>query len=155
MDVCCKYCVLSGRGLCDGLITRPGESYRLWLCVIKKPRKRGGQSPLPGYENTITMGCNARKTNKHYVLGEENVNTKSLVKFELCFICLVHWITCYFWRRGPPRCLRICNLHWQFKIAFMKKLRAYSTQGMPAIIRSRISVFLFPVQKYKIKMYIN
>jgi hypothetical protein len=25
--------VLSGRGLCDGLITRPEESYRLW-CVL-------------------------------------------------------------------------------------------------------------------------
>jgi hypothetical protein len=24
--------VLSGRGLCDGLVTRPEESYRLW-CV--------------------------------------------------------------------------------------------------------------------------
>jgi hypothetical protein len=23
MDVCCVYCVLSGRGLCDELITRP------------------------------------------------------------------------------------------------------------------------------------
>jgi hypothetical protein len=30
MDVCCECCVLSGRGLCDGLITRPGECYRLW-----------------------------------------------------------------------------------------------------------------------------
>ena len=28
--VCCKCCVLSGRGLCDWLITRPEESYRLW-----------------------------------------------------------------------------------------------------------------------------
>jgi hypothetical protein len=26
-------CVLSGRGLCDGLITRPEKSYRLW-CVL-------------------------------------------------------------------------------------------------------------------------
>ena len=25
--VCCECCVLSGRGLCDGLITRPEESY--------------------------------------------------------------------------------------------------------------------------------
>ena len=33
MDVCCECCVLSGRGLCDGLITRPEESYRLW-CVF-------------------------------------------------------------------------------------------------------------------------
>jgi hypothetical protein len=27
-------CVLSGRGLRDGLITRPEESYRLWLVVV-------------------------------------------------------------------------------------------------------------------------
>jgi len=34
MSVCCDCCVLSGRGLCDGLITRPGESYRLWCVVV-------------------------------------------------------------------------------------------------------------------------
>ena len=33
MSVSCKCCVLSGRGLCDGLITRLEESYRLW-CVL-------------------------------------------------------------------------------------------------------------------------
>jgi len=27
MDVCCECCVLSGRGLCDDLITRTEESY--------------------------------------------------------------------------------------------------------------------------------
>jgi hypothetical protein len=32
MSVCCKCCVLSGRSLCDGLITGPEESYRVW-CV--------------------------------------------------------------------------------------------------------------------------
>ena len=32
-SVCCECCVLSGRGLCDELITRPEESYRLW-CVV-------------------------------------------------------------------------------------------------------------------------
>ena len=32
MDVSCECCVLSGRGLCVGLITRPEESYRAW-CV--------------------------------------------------------------------------------------------------------------------------
>ena len=31
MSVCCKYCVLPGRGLCDRPITRPEESYRLWF----------------------------------------------------------------------------------------------------------------------------
>jgi len=29
MDVCVECCVLSGRGLCDGLITRPEKSYRI------------------------------------------------------------------------------------------------------------------------------
>jgi len=33
MFVCCECCVLSGRGLCDVLITRPEESYRL-CCVV-------------------------------------------------------------------------------------------------------------------------
>ena len=32
--VCCECCVLSGRGLCDELITRPGEFYRLWCVVV-------------------------------------------------------------------------------------------------------------------------
>jgi hypothetical protein len=32
MDVCLLY-VLSGRDLCDELITRPEESYRLWRVV--------------------------------------------------------------------------------------------------------------------------
>jgi hypothetical protein len=27
MDVSCECCLLSGRGLCDGLISRPGECY--------------------------------------------------------------------------------------------------------------------------------
>jgi hypothetical protein len=30
MSVCCECCVLSGRVLCDGLITRPEES---WVCA--------------------------------------------------------------------------------------------------------------------------
>ena len=34
MFVWCECCVLSGRGLCDELITRPGESYRLWCVVV-------------------------------------------------------------------------------------------------------------------------
>ena len=34
MDVCHECCVLSGRCLCDELITRPEESYRLWCVVV-------------------------------------------------------------------------------------------------------------------------
>jgi hypothetical protein len=45
MDVClqCLYVVLScvGRGLCDGLITRPEESYRASVCVTIETPKSG------------------------------------------------------------------------------------------------------------------
>jgi len=46
--------VLSGRGLCDEVITRPEESYRLvcrvWSRNHKNPREwGGGQDPLGGY----------------------------------------------------------------------------------------------------------
>jgi hypothetical protein len=34
MFFCCECCVLSDRCLCDGLITRPEESYRLWCVVV-------------------------------------------------------------------------------------------------------------------------
>ena len=48
MFVCCECCVLSGRGLCDGLITRPEESYRLWcvvVCDLETSRMRRGHDP--------------------------------------------------------------------------------------------------------------
>jgi hypothetical protein len=55
MDVCllCLYVVLScvRTGLCDGLITRPQESYRVSNCVVKKPQYRGGHGSC--------MGCSA------------------------------------------------------------------------------------------------
>jgi hypothetical protein len=34
MSVCRESCVLSGRGPCDELITRPEESHRLWCVVV-------------------------------------------------------------------------------------------------------------------------
>jgi hypothetical protein len=43
MSVCCDCCVFSCRGLCDGLITRPEESYRLWrvVCDQETSKRRG------------------------------------------------------------------------------------------------------------------
>jgi len=42
--------VLSGRGLCDGLITRPEESYRLWRVVCDlETSKMTRLNPATGY----------------------------------------------------------------------------------------------------------
>ena len=49
MSVCYEYCGLSSRGLCDGLRTRPEESYRVWrveLDVKVKPQQWRGLGPL-------------------------------------------------------------------------------------------------------------
>ena len=47
--VCCDCCVFSGNGLCDELITRPEESYRLWcfiVCDLETSRMKRSQSSL-------------------------------------------------------------------------------------------------------------
>ena len=54
MFVCCECCMLSGRSLCDGLITRPEESYRLY-CVLVCDL---GTSKLRRLR--LIKGCNAR-----------------------------------------------------------------------------------------------
>jgi len=40
MDDCCACCVFSDRVLCDELITRPEESYRLWCVVVCDQEKQ-------------------------------------------------------------------------------------------------------------------
>ena len=53
ISVCCECCVLSGRGLCEELITRPGELFLLWWVVMygfetlwmRKPWPTGGCCP--------------------------------------------------------------------------------------------------------------
>jgi len=54
MFVCCECCVLSGRGVCDELITRPEESYRLCcvvLCDLETSRMR---RPWPALGRSAT-----------------------------------------------------------------------------------------------------
>jgi hypothetical protein len=43
MCVSCQCCLLSGRGLCHGLITHPEESYRLWRVVVRDIETYGPQ----------------------------------------------------------------------------------------------------------------
>jgi hypothetical protein len=54
MFVSCECCVLSGRGLCVGLIPRPEDSYSMW-CVqwmcLRCPAK-GGHNPDSGRSST-------------------------------------------------------------------------------------------------------
>ena len=72
--------MLSGRGLCDELITRPEESYRLWRVVMcdLDTSKEEAKSPLKGCEYKPTMGCDAER--KKYVY------LSSLVDGRMCLM---------------------------------------------------------------------
>jgi len=52
--VSCECCVLSGRSLCDGLITRTEGSYRLWWVVVCNLETSWMRRPWP------TVGCRAK-----------------------------------------------------------------------------------------------
>jgi len=55
MSVCCERCLLSGTGLCDGLITRPEESYRLW-CAWGWSWSHGSEEALAHWGGCCTRG---------------------------------------------------------------------------------------------------
>ena len=66
--------MLSGRVLCDELITRPEESYRLWRVVVcdLETSKEEAKIPLKGCEYKPTLSCDAERKGKvrfHPVAG--------------------------------------------------------------------------------------
>jgi hypothetical protein len=58
-SVRCKCCVLSGRGLCVWLITRPEESFRLWCVVVCDLETSWMRRPWP------TGGCCAKRKKRY------------------------------------------------------------------------------------------
>ena len=54
MCICCECCVLSGRGLCDKLITRPEESYRLRCVVVCDLETTRMRRPWPALGRSAT-----------------------------------------------------------------------------------------------------
>jgi hypothetical protein len=50
MFVCCECCVLSGRGLCVGMLSRGVIPSVVCLSMIVNPRQLGGRGPLGAVE---------------------------------------------------------------------------------------------------------
>jgi hypothetical protein len=73
---------LSGRGLCDGLITRPEESYRLWRVVVwsRNLENEEAKARYWLWKNTTTVGCNARKTNMFPSVCKGNIRQWEYIK---------------------------------------------------------------------------
>ena len=62
MFVCCECYALSGRGLCDELITRPEKSYRLWCVVVCDQETSKMRRPWPALGRSATEN---KQTNYH------------------------------------------------------------------------------------------
>ena len=69
MFVCCECCVLSGRGLCDGLITRPEKSYRILCVVVCDLEISWIRRPWP------TEGCRAKRQYNNYSIYVKNIQS--------------------------------------------------------------------------------
>ena len=98
MSVCCECCVLSGRGLCDELITRPEESYRLW-CVVECDLETSlMRRPWPALGRSATGD---KKNCKSYeVCNYETLN--------VCVSCLGTSL----WALRGAGCQDALSVHW-------------------------------------------
>jgi hypothetical protein len=86
--VCRECCVLTGRGLCDKLITRAEESYRLWCVAVcdletswmRRPQPALGHTLCLSYKNSqlmlyreIIVVCSKTRTKHIIILCGQNV----------------------------------------------------------------------------------
>jgi len=70
--VSCNCCVLSGTGLCDELITRPEESYRLCCVVVCDLETSIRRRPWP------QLGRSAAGKEKNIARGRDNYSYKDV-----------------------------------------------------------------------------
>ena len=71
MFVCCGCYVLSGRGLCDELITRPEESYRLWCVVVCDLETSRMRRPWPALGRSATGN---KQTQRRITVGRTSLD---------------------------------------------------------------------------------
>ena len=86
MFVCCECCLLSGRGLCDELIMRPEESYRLWRvvgCDLRTSRMRRpwpefiGRSLVRSQLVSLEFFIYIKSFRSHYGPGVDSASNRS------------------------------------------------------------------------------
>ena len=77
MSVCCECCLLSGRGLCDELITRPEETYRVWCVVV------------------CDLGTS--RIGAPYIYDISNLRVNHCLFISITYIVISHFKFCPFW----------------------------------------------------------
>jgi len=89
MFVCCECSGLSGRGLCDGLITRPEESYRLWCVVVCDLETSRMRRPWPALGRSAT-----EKKFVHHRTIQINHQPNATI-FQFIILTFIYSSTCF------------------------------------------------------------
>jgi len=128
MFVCCECCLLSGRGLCDGLITRPEKSYRLWCVVV----------------------CDletSRMRRPWHALGRSATRKKTSLwdQFQICTLHFLHSVIHNMMRRTKLWCW-LAFLQWSTKIMFGN--RSFVCVGETVIIYKKVKTTQHPYHHF-------
>jgi hypothetical protein len=116
MSVCCECCVLSGRGLCDELITRPEYHYRLWCVVVCDQQTSWMRRPWPALGRSATE--TNKQTNKFIILicdGRKNAAEH--------YPEWTHDEGTRFWNNISAA--KGISVHWKFKTGYVFVLSYY------------------------------
>jgi hypothetical protein len=141
MDVCCEYCVWSGRGLCDELITHPEESYRLWCVVVcdletswmRRPWPSGGGAVASETNKTLFYSQIVTTYGTQYRVAQ--LFDKRITENRICLgllwrsIVSCPWITAsaklvtvltyIVWNITYSVVTQICSLNWEVFIQYL------------------------------------
>jgi len=104
MFVCYECCVLSGRGLCDELITLPEESYRLWCVVVCDQETTKMRRPLSVLGRSAT-GNKTKLTRIQWLISSSHLQG------------LVHR---HLYCRTPDRTARMAQLQFERKCLLLE-----------------------------------
>jgi len=108
MFLCRECCLLSGIGLCDELITRPEESYRLWCVVVCDLETSRMRRPWPA------LGRSPTAKQKYYLYIDLYI-----CKIHLYILCIYISIYIYIcqWKIKIYRYdnIELVEWHWQWK----------------------------------------
>jgi hypothetical protein len=123
MFVCCECCVLSGRRLCDGLVTRSEESYRLWRVVVcdQETSNTKRLKPATGLwkiqpQCVITPG---KHTNKQINMMIVSYATSHSADFFRLFLMPVFVTSKYSSQHSVPRYSIFCGEKPRYQILFI------------------------------------
>ena len=136
MFVCCECCVLSGRGLCDELITRPEESYRLWCVVVCdletsrmwRPWPALGRSATGEKKTYVSLIYELKKIERYLLVNllgpgprlmKKELPGRGLTKVETQ--CCGDYQNTMLWRLSKHNAVEIIKTQFLFSISFFFK----------------------------------